>query len=250
MHHNMVFPNALHRHFESVDSTNDEAARWLKSGQIPEGSRVMADYQTNGKGQRNSTWQSESGQNLMCSFILYPKAQAECGIFYFSKAIACAVRDTIADCGCDDVTIKWPNDILIGRKKTAGILIENQWTTHGWNSAIVGMGINLNQRNFEGLTATSISEKSGKSWSSKEVHFILEQHIHHYYQLFLAEKFEEIDNYYHRHLFGLNSTENFEMGNAAFVGIITRVSSGGLLEIQRESGELQVFEMKEVKLIL
>jgi BirA family biotin operon repressor/biotin-[acetyl-CoA-carboxylase] ligase len=246
----MGFPNALRRYFEAVDSTNDELARWLKRRQIPEGSCVVAEFQTNGKGQRNSTWHSETGQNLMCSFILYPKTQAEFGIFYFSKAMACAVRDTVADCGCSDVKIKWPNDVLIGRKKAAGILIENQWTAQGWISAILGMGINVNQRNFEGLTATSISENSSKSWSSKEVLSLLEQHIHHYYRLFQSEKFEDINANYHSHLFGLNTIESFETANDVFAGKIMGVDPCGLLEIQLESGNVQAFQLKEAKLLL
>lgn len=247
---NMPFTQALHRHLNTVDSTNDEASRWMKSDTVPEGSVVVAEFQSNGKGQRNNTWQSDSGLNLMCSLILYPKTQAESGIFYFSKAMACAVRETVAEMGCTEVTIKWPNDALIGRKKVSGMLIENQWSANGWSSAIVGIGINVNQRDFEGLAATSIAENTGTDASPQMVLSKLKFQVEHFYSLFQSEKFEDIDTHYHGHLLGLNSTEYFETENGAFVGIIRGVSADGLLQIQRESGELQAFQMKEVKLIL
>jgi BirA family biotin operon repressor/biotin-[acetyl-CoA-carboxylase] ligase len=246
----MAFHRALHHFFESVDSTNDEAARWLKTGKIPEGSCIVAEFQTKGKGQRNNTWVSANGQNLMCSFILYPSMHDDSSIFYFSKAMACAVRDTIADSGCTDVTIKWPNDILIDRKKVAGILIENQWGALGWSSAIVGIGINVNQTAFEGISATSMVERIGQSIQIAALLSTLENHIHHYYQIHQSEKFDEINRNYHQHLFGLNTSEMFEAADVVFTAKIKRVNTNGMLELEQECGTTRGFGLKEVKLLL
>lgn len=105
----MVFLN-------ETDSTNNVIQQKLAQGHLPEGSVVVADYQSQGKGQRGSVWQSKPGENLLFSMVLYPTFLKPDSLFRLSKALALAAAD-FASNHCNGVQIKWPNDIYIDGKK-------------------------------------------------------------------------------------------------------------------------------------
>ena len=140
---------------ESIDSTNEECRRRISD--IDNLSVVAALSQTSGKGQRGNVWLSESGQNLTFSIVLkFPakglKAEMEPMLAYdqfvLSEITSLAIVDLLADFGIE-AKIKWPNDIYVGDRKICGILIENslrgEWIQH----SIIGIGLNVNQRNFD-----------------------------------------------------------------------------------------------------
>lgn len=124
----------LHRHATLI-STNDEARRLANSG-APHGTVVQALQQTGGRGRRGRTWISPPG-NLYASFVLRLVCPAirhgEIG-FVMALAVADAV-DAAAGHGC--ARLKWPNDVLLGGAKVAGVLVETS------GSAIAGVGINI-----------------------------------------------------------------------------------------------------------
>ena len=139
---------------ESIDSTNEECRRRISD--IDNLSVVAALSQTSGKGQRGNVWLSESGQNLTFSIVLkFPakglKAEMEPMLAYdqfvLSEITSLAIVDLLADFGIE-AKIKWPNDIYIGDRKICGMLIENslrgEWIQH----SIIGIGLNVNQRNL------------------------------------------------------------------------------------------------------
>lgn len=148
------FGRAVRVHQE-VESTNTEAAAWAQgeSGEpAPEGAVVLTEYQTAGRGRHGRTWNANAGQNLMLSVVLRPPLSPEqFGRITISAGVA--VAETVADfVEPHPVTIKWPNDILIDRKKTCGMLLE---TSFGSNPAgpadgavILGIGLNVNQADF------------------------------------------------------------------------------------------------------
>ena len=138
-------------------STNAEAMRMLKTTKPKEGTCIVAKFQHTGKGQRTNQWYSNAGENVLCSFILYPPAHAANQPFMLSKAVALAAHTTIQHFTKQAVEIKWPNDIFVAEKKIAGILIENQWIGSNWNAAVAGIGINVNQREFGTSHATSLA---------------------------------------------------------------------------------------------
>ena len=109
----------------SCHSTNDIASGLIKNDQFFDGTVVITNNQTAGKGQRGNTWESNSGDNLMCSLVVRPRIKVQ-ELFSLNMritlAIALALEDLLPD---KRVEIKWPNDILIHRKKVGGILIEN-----------------------------------------------------------------------------------------------------------------------------
>ncbi len=111
-------------HLPSVDSTNKYAAAILHKENATEGTVILADVQTQGKGQGDNTWLSDKGLNLLCSIILKPDFLPAYKQFYLSMCIATGINDCLTDLGIRS-QVKWPNDILINGKKVAGILIEN-----------------------------------------------------------------------------------------------------------------------------
>jgi BirA family biotin operon repressor/biotin-[acetyl-CoA-carboxylase] ligase len=127
---------------EETVSTNADAFRLAEEG-APEGTVVMADAQSGGKGRRGRVWSSPPGVNLYCSVVLRPRVMPhEAPQLTFLSAVAVA-RSIEAATGIK-AEIKWPNDILLGGGKVAGLLNEMSAETDGINFVILGLGINLN----------------------------------------------------------------------------------------------------------
>lgn len=130
---------------EEVDSTNSYVS--LHGGELDDMTMVIADSQTAGRGQRGNSWESERGKNLTFTLLHRP-----CGIeprlqFAISEATALAVADYLGATGIE-ARVKWPNDIYVGDRKIAGILIENSLTGSRIDSTRIGVGLNVNQREF------------------------------------------------------------------------------------------------------
>lgn len=134
---------------EETESTNEEARRRISD--IDNLSVVAAARQTAGKGQRGNTWSSEAGKNLTFSIVLkYERSVQAYDQFCVSEIAALAVVDLLSAYGIE-AKIKWPNDIYVGNKKICGILIENAISGNYLTYSIVGIGLNVNQRDFSPL---------------------------------------------------------------------------------------------------
>lgn len=146
--------------FEQVESTNVEALRLAELG-TPHGTVILANHQTAGKGRLGRTWHSPANTNLYASLILTQKPHRSC-LSWIPLTTGVAVAEAIEAAANLSVSLKWPNDIVLGNKKLGGILCES--STKGpsaWN-VIVGIGINVNweKEHFPGAlknTATSLA---------------------------------------------------------------------------------------------
>jgi BirA family biotin operon repressor/biotin-[acetyl-CoA-carboxylase] ligase len=234
---------------DSVDSTNAAAMRLLKDGRPIEGTCIRANYQTAGRGQRNNHWQSDTHENLLVSFILYPSPHLSSMPFSLSKTIALAVHQTLCAFASVDVKIKWPNDLLIGGKKAAGILIENQWSGSSWSAAIAGIGINVNQRIFEVNHATSISAESAKNTPIEEVLSELQRQLSHFYERLCNGDYAAINQAYHQHLFGRNDTYTYEIREGKIQAKVVRVLDDGQVELITEKGATNSYQLSEIRLM-
>lgn len=134
-----VIGSRIH-HYDALGSTMDEARRLSQLG-APEGAVVIAEEQTAGRGRFNRAWVSPRGENLSFSVILTPPAAQ---LPYMNMAAALAVARMLRDEADLRPTIKWPNDIRVGGRKIAGILIETGISPAGGVCAIVGIGVNIN----------------------------------------------------------------------------------------------------------
>ena len=140
---------------DAIDSTNDFLKSLASQDELDNFTVVTAENQTKGKGQMGSKWQSESGKNLIMSVLvkefLYDNEQ----VFNLSVIVSLAVIDALKSLNIPDLCIKWPNDIMSYNKKVGGILIENTIKSDGRIVSVVGIGLNVNQTNFDHLPNAS-----------------------------------------------------------------------------------------------
>ncbi len=148
--------------YDSLDSTNTFAWEQLSQGSLRHGDVIQAAHQTGGRGRfNNRNWADEPGASLLMSIVLTEVNASILPLLSFVTGLAGvrALRRGQSAVHGDRIRLKWPNDILIERKKVAGILIENCWNGAELRGCVVGIGINVNQSSFEealAKTATSV----------------------------------------------------------------------------------------------
>ena len=239
-----------------VDSTNTYAMNLLRNVNTAEGAIIYTDHQTKGKGQRGSVWNSEMGLNLIISCILKPHFLDIKNTFYLSKISALAAYDVMTELLFDsqyDIKIKWPNDILVNKKKVAGILIENNFNHIGLQHSIVGIGINVNQIDFQELQplVSSLKIMTKKHFDRDEVLKNLCHKLEKWYLKLKTGKIEEIDSTYLNNLIGFKTQNSFiDLSNTTFDASINSISTDGKLILKLANGDFRTFEVKEVKMLL
>lgn len=234
-----------------TESTNSYAINMLKNVNLAEGTVVHTAHQTKGKGQRGSVWKVDPASSLTASIILKPNFLSLKNQFFLYQILALACYDTMAELLNNsqiDIKIKWPNDILLNKKKSAGILIENNVTNNYLNWSVAGVGINVNQENFEeAFNATSLKLMTGKQLEVKEVLNILCIHLEKFYLMLRGNKLEELKKTYLGRIFGINTWMDFERNGTVYNYFVEGISDNGLLLLQSKSGELYEVDVKEVK---
>lgn len=192
-----------------IDSTNN-ALRKLDFDRIPNGYCIVAEYQNAGKGQRGKVWNTQPGQNLTFSFYLQNKNLPPSHQFKLLQSVSLAVKNTAQKLLGKEVRIKWPNDIMVGNKKLAGILIEN-FIQGGTLNSIVGIGINVNQKTFPRFSpaATSLFLESGENFNTKLVLSLFE---HEFAKLYAKSGPDQLDleKDYRNSLYSLAGMHDFE----------------------------------------
>lgn len=166
---------------------------------------ITADAQTAGRGQRDRSWLSAGGLDITCSYILRPTFLGADRQFLLGAAVALALHSAVSELLPDtteQISIKWPNDILIGTKKVAGILIENSLRGQTLDSAIVGIGLNVNSKDFPlDLRATSLALQKGNEFSLDDVLQVMDKHMSLQYEGLCAKIFTSLMADYNRRLF-------------------------------------------------
>ncbi|GAP07265.1 MAG TPA: biotin--[acetyl-CoA-carboxylase] ligase [Anaerolinea thermolimosa] len=126
---------------EETTSTNDEALRLAEAG-APDETLVVADYQTRGRGRMGRSWITRKGSALAFSLVLRPRSREEERLELFSPLGALSVASALEDLGLQP-QVKWPNDVLLNRRKVCGILVEASWTGERLTALVVGIGVNV-----------------------------------------------------------------------------------------------------------
>jgi len=227
-------------------STNDIALNLVKNRLATEGTIVIADHQLNGKGQRGNHWLTQKGLNLTFSIVLKPRFLDISEQFFLNMAVSNSIRKLLQEY-IPNLKVKWPNDLVVPDfGKIGGILIENTFTGEGWEYAVVGIGININQLEFESTKATSLAKITGSSFELPELFRLLVTQIEQGYLQLRRGKWNEIKSEYLHHLYLKDIWCDYEDSLGRFCGKILGISNRGKLEIERENGEIQVFDLKEV----
>ena len=248
------FAGQIVQYLPSCQSTNDEAATLIAQADPPEGTLIVTDQQTAGRGQRGNRWEAQSGQNLTCSLILYPTFLRATEQFWLNMAISLGIHDTLRPLLGDQAAalrVKWPNDVYVGNQKMGGILIENSLYGYQLATSIIGMGLNINQTQFTYPTATSLQQQAplpdgydlpgflGKLCEGLEARYL---------QLRSGQR-EALRIAYLQLLYRYQEEAQYEADGRRFRGIITDVDETGRLVII-ENGYQHVFEFKEVSFVV
>jgi len=245
----MLFKDRAIIRLEAADSTNNYAANIIRLSSPPEGTVITAQHQSGGKGQRGALWESDPGENLLCSLILYPNFLSAAHYFYLSQTISLALREIVENHTGQPVYVKWPNDIVLNNKKLAGILMEATWSGSKMQSAIAGMGINLNQISFQHPNAISIRQVTGQSWDVDDCLVALLSSIDKYYLKLQSGNFSEISRLYRQHLFRIGQVGRYIFRGAEIEATITGVDETGRLKLISGTGERITCDLKEIGMV-
>ena len=139
----------------AINSTNSYLKEWSKKNRHVKSKAVVAYKQTKGRGQRQSKWVSEPDKNLTFSLLYKLDTFALVNQFFLNCAISVGIYKTLYPIIGNTLTIKWPNDIMAGTHKIGGILIENTVRTGFIKKTIIGIGLNVNQTEFNKLPHAS-----------------------------------------------------------------------------------------------
>lgn len=223
----------------------------LQTGQhilLLEGYTVVTLHQTAGRGQLGATWESEPGKNLAMSVVLRPGALDRTRLPELSMAVALAVVQALQPWVPGEVLqVKWPNDVMAGNRKLAGILLESAVDAQGAEFWVLGIGVNVLQKRFEAPQATSLALLSEDVPTIEEIEQGLLRSLEAQY-LRWHSRSSAIREAYHTLLFGREQKKLFE-AEKLFIGIVKGVNLFGQLRILTEEGE-RLFNTREVKMIL
>jgi len=234
----------------ATNSTNSFLKELAQNSSLDEITVAVTNNQTSGRGQMNNSWISEPYKNLTFSlFTTLKKVKVEHQA-YLNFAVSLAIYDVLLEYDVPNLYIKWPNDIMSGKKKICGILIENTFSYSRIKNTIIGIGLNVNQEKFhKNLTnASSLKIILKKSIELEALMNTIINHINLKLSCVELKNFNQIYNRYHQALYkkGIPTTFLNQKTNQLFMGIINGVSSSGNLQIQLEDNSLQEFGLKEV----
>lgn len=279
---NTIFTGKVYYCFDELPSTNDYAVQLIDTGinteagdesqqsstvlhgvkasksRPAEGSVVRAVNQSAGHGQFGSRWESAPGANLTLSVIWYPVWLSAARSFYLNIVAALAVRDVVtalrnespvAD-NTTPVCVKWPNDVYIGDRKCAGILIQNGIMGHQLQWSVVGIGLNVNQSAFSNAApnAVSLASAFGCSFDPDDVMQQLFVRLEQRYLQLKAGGDAALRALYESHLY-LRAQEaifHHVQEDVSLPGTITGVTEAGRLKLRTAHGE-QTFEPKSLR---
>lgn len=230
------------RYFREVDSTNITACRLAREG-APEGTVVVADAQGKGKGRLNRVWQSPPGRNLYVSIILRPHI-APPAAPQLTLVAGVAVAEQLTACGLKDVTIKWPNDVLISGKKVCGILTEMNSSARGVDFIILGIGlnVNMNREDFEpalGNIATSLQIETGKTHDRIDIISGLLNFFETWYRVFLRAGFPGVRDVWLRHADILGRPIRVVFREDTQAGVVMGIDDDGTIMMKGADGTSQ-----------
>ena len=230
---------------DAIDSTNDYLRKLILEKKPTTPTVVMSQYQKKGKGQRGQVWTSQAGKNLMFSLYMPNFALPTKEVYSINKIVSVCLLHWLSSFKIPNICVKWPNDILSGDSKLAGILIESNVLQSTANSIIIGVGLNVNQVEFQNLpNATSMQLLTGKSYDIDALLFSLTTRLIEC----LTPPLKYCNDDYHKYLYGLGQSRLFLKDNKTFEGIIQSVNSEGKLVLETTAG-MQVFDVKGLQFV-
>lgn len=236
---------------QKTDSTNNYLHALARPEQLGEGSVVWAEFQTAGRGQIGNSWESAEGENLTFSVVLYPTFLLANRQFLISQITALSVKQTL-DRYVDDITVKWPNDIYWRDRKICGMLIENDLAGQFIYSSILGIGININQKEFKSNAPNPVSLYQIIGKRTDRENFLQEflERLYANYLLLLQEKEVLIQDAYRQSLYRREGFHLYEDANGRFEAAIEEIEPSGYLHLRLRDNTIRRYEFKEVRFVI
>lgn len=236
------------REYEEIGSTNAEMQRLLGIGDLEEGIVIRADYQSAGKGHQGSTWMSQRGKNLLFSVLLTPVSLPAEEAFHLSRIVSLSLIELLGKQRIN-AKIKWPNDILVGSRKICGILIENSITGGAISRAVLGIGLNVNQEQFDASipAPTSMILEKGCHFDIQPLLTEFRRILGKWYGILLEGQGDRIMDRYRACLYRLDKPARYADHTGVFTARILDVGPEGELELILEGGEVRRYGFKEVE---
>ncbi|SDR04882.1 biotin--[acetyl-CoA-carboxylase] ligase [Flagellimonas zhangzhouensis] len=236
---------------DATDSTNLYLRALNKSENLPDYSVVVAKKQLKGRGQIGTVWLSEGGKNLTFSILKKFDAFRADQQFILNISVSMALYDVLTSLNIPNVKVKWPNDIMSGVTKICGILIENMLKGNQVDQSIIGIGLNVNQTQFENLDkASSLSSITGQIYDLDELLNMIIGRIKFYTENMEGKTVKQLLPAYENILFRKDKPSTFKDENGEmFPGFIRKVTSTGKLVLELEDHILKEFDLKEVTLL-
>ncbi|TDQ30773.1 biotin--[acetyl-CoA-carboxylase] ligase [Zeaxanthinibacter enoshimensis] len=236
---------------DATDSTNTYLKEILAQGSPRDLTVVQADRQLMGRGQMGTSWVSEPYKNLTISVLKRFEDLGAAQQFRVNIGTSLAVYRTLKNFLIPDLSIKWPNDILSGNRKICGILIENMVSGGRISASVIGMGLNVNQIDFDGLPqVTSLKLETGQEHELDEVLHTLMAELKTSFVDLLSQEESRLFSDYESLLFRKDKPSTFEDEEGKmFMGFIRGVTRDGQLRVELEDRVEKHYGLKEIKLL-
>lgn len=236
---------------EEVESTNLYLKQLVRNEHLEEGSMVIADFQSVGRGQMGNSWFSSKGKNLLFSLLIYPEDIPANEQFIISRIASLAVKNTL-DRFTDDIRIKWPNDIYWKEQKIAGILIENDIDGKNITNSVIGVGININEQSFppDLPNPVSLRQITGSIQDRDYILDIFQQEFFQLYRDLQKGEVKAIEDEYMLDLYRINGYYWYEDKDGRFMAKIEDVLPSGHLVLKAmDTEEERKYAFKEVSFV-
>lgn len=232
---------------DKLDSTQNYLIELSNKTELQEGVVINALSQFKGVGQFENKWESESGKNLTFSLLLQPRFLNPCNQFLLTQVLSLAISDFLLTQINKIVSIKWPNDIYIGKKKICGILVKNQLLGSIFENSFCGIGLNVNQEIFPPLpNPTSLFLETGKEFELNDVLKAVLKNIDLRYNQLKGGEIETLQRDYMKRLLYKDVFASYIYIGREIEARIFDVNEFGHLLLEDREGNTICCELKEI----
>ena len=229
-------------HINETNSTNNYLQSLCSEQKVEELTVIVADFQTSGRGQRGNSWESDPGKNLLFSTVIFPEFLEARRQFLISQVISLAIKEEF-DTYTTDISIKWPNDVVVSHKKICGILTEMGVQDGKIREVVIGVGLNVNLKEIQGELkdkATSLYLETGKTYDRNRLIGLVMEKFEINYEKFVqtCDLSMMLDDY---NMLLANKSQPVRVLDkiSPYEGVALEIDKDGALLVRVQSGEIR-----------
>ena len=240
----------IHFKLDATDSTNSYLKELVREGAPQNWTVVSTGQQMQGRGQQGAAWFSDTGKNLAFSILIKEIGLKASDQFLLNCAVSQGIFKALQAFDVPRLKVKWPNDIMSGSSKLAGILIENSLVSDRITHSIVGIGLNVNQEEFPPYLpdAVSMKQRTKNHYNLNAVLEALVESIKVEIGFIETGQYETLRANYNEHMYRRNVPHMFRVPSGQpFLAEITGTTDNGLLALRKEDGSEAHYAFKEIE---